>query len=502
MTLENVFDLVVIGAGPGGYAAAIRGAQRGLKVALIEKKFAGGVCLNEGCIPSKIWLDRAHLLGKLKAARELGILSYDNLVFHPDALQNYMKRKITALRSGIEGLERANGVTFIKGSARIVSADDMKRVEVRSEDGEKTEFSSRYLIIATGARPRVFDWALKVYDGIHVLTYEQVLFLDEVPKTLVVIGGGAVGLETADDYAALGSDVHVLEAMPSILASEDHELIKILARALEQKGIKITTGAKVLRVSVLSDGKGCEVEYQYEKVTENEDNDEKSEHKKETAVEILSCEKVLLATGVTPHVEGLGLAEVGIAQDKAGFIEVNPSTYETNARGVYAIGDVARGRFAHEAEAQGSRVVELITNAADSRPLDSRFIPACVFTDPQIGSFGFKEDDARAQRPGHDIRVGKARYEQIGRGISFNDKGLVKIVIDYCCSGGEILGAHVVGPAAEYLITILFALFMQESNMKSLRRVVWIHPTLPEVLKEAIADVDGSALHVLPKKKN
>lgn len=503
MTSENTHDLVIIGAGPGGYATAILAAQSGLKTALVEKKYAGGVCLNVGCIPAKMRLKQGHLMEDLKAARELGIFSYDNLTHHPSALRDYLMKKTRILRNGIESLEKANGVTFLKGTGRIVSAGETKQIEVTYESGERTTLSSRYLIIATGAHPRIFDWALKVYDGIHVLTYEQVLFLEEIPKTLVVIGGGAIGLESADDYAAFGSDVHVLEAMPSILANEDREITAILARTFRQKGIKITTGAKVLRLSVLPDGKGCEVEYQFEKALEDEDDDGKSEPKKETVTETLLCEKVLLATGVVPNIEGLGLAEAGVEQDKAGFIKVNSTTYETTVRGVFAIGDVARGRFAHEAEAQGERVIEVIRGVAESfDPIDPKFIPGCVFTNPQIASFGYKEDEARTLRPGHEIKVGRGRYGQIGRGIAFDDTGLLKIVVDYCCFGGEILGAQMAGPSADSVIEMLFGFWVQEANLISLKRVIFIHPTLPEVIKEAVGDVEGKALHLPPRKKS
>lgn len=485
--LEEIFDIVVIGGGPAGYVAAIHAADLGLSVTLVEKEKLGGVCLNVGCIPSKFLIDRAEELEHWSRWVERGVFEgkgdpWRSWVSFKKMRQHNLK-VIEQLRKGIRALLTTRKVHLVSGVGRIVSIKNPKIVDAHI-DGVREEVKARNIIIATGAR--AYTLPHHAYDGVGVLTNKEILFLEERPEHLAIIGGGVVGLEMAYAFRSFGSEITVIEFQNKLLAKEDQELVGLLQRYFEDiLGIRIVLNADVQ-----------DIKFQ-ERVATLRVLDRTTQE----ITELTDIDLVLLATGIRPNVEELGLKTAGVATDRRGFIEVNPQTYETNVPGVYAIGDVnGRSGLAHVASKEGEIVAELIAGRSPS-PLNPELVTSCIFTVPRIAGFGLKEEQAKERYETCDIRTGKVSFSNIGRGIMRETVGLAKVVVDYCHGGGVILGARVIGEEADSLVHLLAAIAACEGNLESALRVIYTHPTFGEIVKEILMDIEGMAIHKHPRKK-
>lgn len=476
---DKVFDVAVIGGGPGGYVAAIRAAQLGLSVALAERESLGGECLNYGCIPSKLYIDYAELFERSQEAVEAGIFDAPKL----DVVVKKIKEKkdglVDKLREGIESLEKRRKVKIFEGTVSIVSVSDPKIVEISDEDGTK-QVQASHVIIATGSRANILP--NHAHDGVNVLTNREIFSLDTAPKHLLIVGGGVIGLEIAYFWRMFGSKVTVVEYTDMILGREDRDVVDVVLKRFKRLGIEfyvntdVRVGSKKGSLDIIAFRAGTK-----------EIIDE---------VNFSDVDKVLLATGVVPNTKGLGLKEAGVEQDNRGFITVDPQTYETNSPGIYAIGDVnGLWGLAHAASAQGEVVADIISGAKDTREIDPNLVISCIFTVPRIASFGLTEDAARAERPEcSDIRVDRVDFQSVGKGVIRGMPGMAKIVVDEC-HGEEILGAQIVGDEADSLVTMLALVAAHEGNRESFLKVIVAHPTFGEVAKELMDKLDDKAIH-------
>ncbi|MFZ1896173.1 MAG: dihydrolipoyl dehydrogenase, partial [Rhodoplanes sp.] len=420
---DTSFDVLIIGSGPGGYVTAIRAAQLGFKTAIVEKSHLGGICLNWGCIPTKALLRSAEIYNYLKHAKEFG-LSVDKLSYDPGAVVKRSRAVSKRLNDGVGFLMKKNKVAVIWGEAAI-DAPGKVTVKPTKADAPKGAlgpgaYEAKHIIIATGARPRVLPGLEP--DRKLVWTYFEAMVPEAMPKSLLVIGSGAIGIEFASFYRTLGAEVTVVEILPQILPVEDAEIAAFARKQFEKQGIKIMTGAKVTKLdkqangvtATIDDGKG--------------------------GTQTLSVDRVISAVGVVGNIEGLGLEKLGVKTDR-GTIVIDGQC-RTNVPGIYAIGDVAGPpMLAHKAEHEGVICVEAITGL-DPHPLDKRLIPGCTYCYPQIASVGLTE--AAAKEQGHDIRVGRFPFAANGKAIALGeDQGMVKVVFDK--KTGQLLGAHMVG---------------------------------------------------------
>lgn len=465
---ESRYDIAVIGAGPGGYVAAIRAAQMGAKVLVIEKDELGGTCLNRGCIPTKAFLSDAKPFYKIK--RSPLFRGKDQLSLN---MANMVARKneiVETMVKGIATLFSSNGVHWVRGVGSFL---DSKTIGV-IQDGKKRTYRADNTIIATGSLAAKIPTAS--IDGKNILSSDEILNIRKIPGEMVVIGGGVIGLEFAVLFNALGTEVTVVEMLPTILSTEDDEVICGLHMILEREGIKILTDTKVMGAS-LKQGK-VEVDVQ-----------EKSGGKAR-----IKAEKVLAATGRTPHAEGLGLERIGVKMDGS-FIEVN-ARMETNVDGVYAIGDVVgKMMLAHAASAEGVFAVENIMGK--SREIDYGRIPSAVYTFPEIASVGFTEREARDR--GLNIRIGKFPYLYNGKAMAMGEpEGFVKIIAED--ELGEILGVHILGENATDLIGSCVLAMDVEASVDDLSEAVQAHPTLSETIMEAALDWRRISIHRPPEK--
>jgi dihydrolipoamide dehydrogenase len=470
---ETSFDVLIIGSGPGGYVTAIRSAQLGFKTAIIERAYLGGVCLNWGCIPTKALLRSAEILHYLQHAKDYG-LSAGKVSFDPKAVVQRSRVVSKRLNDGVGFLMKKNKVEVIWGEASIdapgkVTVKPSKAEAPKNASGPGT-YSAKHIIVATGARPRALPGIEG--DGKLVWTYFEAMVPDRVPKSLLVIGSGAIGIEFASFFRALGSEVTVVEILPQILPAEDAEVAAFARKSFEKQGIKIITSAKVTKLDKKSDAVTATIE------------DGKG-------AQTVTFERAISAVGVVGNVENLGLEKLGVKTDR-GTIVID-GYCRTNVPGIYAIGDVAGPPLlAHKAEHEGVICVEAI-RGLKPHPMDKRMIPSCTYCSPQIASVGLTEAAAKEKKI--DIRVGHFPFIGNGKAIALGeDQGFVKVIFDK--KSGQLLGAHMIGAEVTELIQGYVIAMNLETTEEELMHTVFPHPTLSEMMKEAVLDAYGRALNI------
>lgn len=459
------FDLVVIGSGPGGYVAAIRASQLGMKTAIVEKAELGGICLNWGCIPTKALLKSAQVFDYINHAKDYGI-TVGNAQEDFDAVIKRSRNVAAGMSKGIEFLMKKNKIEVIKGFGKVVAKG---KIEV-DNDGKKQAVEANHIILATGARARELP-NIKI-DGKKVVEYRKAMTLDKKPESLVVIGSGAIGVEFAYFYATMGTQVTIVEYMDRILPVEDVEVSKMLEKLYKKKGLNILTSASVEKVD--TSGKGCKVEVKTAKGTET-----------------ISCDVVLSAAGIQTNLENLGLEEMGIATDK-GRVLVD-EFYQTNVPGIYAIGDIVPGpALAHVASAEGIICVEKIAGH-HPEPLDYNNIPGCTYCHPEVASVGYTE--AQAKEKGYDIKVGKFPFSASGKASASGHKdGFVKVIFD--AKYGEWLGCHMIGEGVTDMIAEAVVARKLETTGMEIIKSVHPHPTMSEAIMEAAAQAYDECIHL------
>jgi dihydrolipoamide dehydrogenase len=470
---DMVFDVVIIGSGPGGYVAAIRAAQLGLKTAIVEREFLGGICSNWGCIPTKALLRSAEIYHYLKHAKDFG-LSADNATFELSAVIKRSRAVADRMNGGVGFLLKKNKVSVIWGEAVLDTADKITVKESKTPSPKDAlgpgSYKARHIILATGARPRILPGLEP--DKKLVWTYVEAMSPDRLPKSLLVVGSGAIGMEFASFYRTMGATVTVVEVLPQILPVEDAEIAAFARKQFEKQGIKIISGAKVMRLdrsgnsvtATIEDGKG--------------------------GVQVVTVDRVLSAVGVTGNVEGLGLERLGVKIERGAI--ATDGFGKTSVRGIYAIGDVAGPpMLAHKAEHEGVVCVEAI-KGLHPHPIDKRMIPGCTYCFPQIASIGLAEQAAKER--GHDIRVGRFPFVGNGKAVALgDDQGMVKTIFDKAT--GQLLGAHLVGPEVTELIHGFAVAMKLETTEEELMHTIFPHPTLSEALKESVLDAYGRVLN-------
>ena len=460
------YDLIVIGSGPGGYVAAIRASQLGMKVAVVEKESLGGVCLNWGCIPTKALLKSAQVFEYLKHAGDYGI----NVTEFSADFNGVIKRSrdvADGMSKGIQFLFKKNKIDVINGYGKIKPG---KKVEVTAADGSVSVYEAPHIMLATGARSRELP-NLK-QDGKKVIGYREAMVLPTLPKSMVVVGSGAIGCEFAYFYNSLGTKVTIVEFLPNVVPVEDEDVSKQLARSFKKIGISIMTESTV--ESVDTSGANCQVKVKTKK-----------------GEEIIEAEVVLSAVGITTNLENLGLEEVGVITDK-GKVLVN-DFYQTNIPGVYAIGDIVKGpALAHVASAEGICCVEKIAGL-HVEPINYGNIPGCTYCSPEIASVGMTEKAAK--EAGYEIKVGKFPFSASGKAkASGASDGFVKVIFD--AKYGEWLGAHFIGANVTEMIAEVVVARNLETTGHEIIKSIHPHPTMSEAIMEACADAYGEVIHM------
>ena len=461
------YDVIVIGAGPGGYVAAIRCAQLGMRTAIVEREELGGVCLNWGCIPSKSLIRNAEVPNLVKDADNYGI-SFDNLTFDFQHAQERSRQVVNRLTTGVGFLMKKNNVDHIAGEASFTNA---QTIEIKPSSGEPSRtVTADHMIIATGARQR--DLPSLPIDHDVVITSRDALALTEVPEEVVIIGGGATGVEFAYVWNSYGARVTIVELMDRLIPNEDEEISHLLEKSLQSQGINFRTGVSV---------EGIDVAMGSANVTITDDD----------ITEIIKTKKVLVAVGVQGNSDNLGLENIGVATDR-GFISIGENM-ETNVSGVFAIGDVTgRMLLAHVASAQAVTVAEYIAGL-DPHPLNYSLMPRAIYCKPQVASFGLTEQQAIEQ--GISITVGRFPFTASGKAIALGEtEGTVKLVVDD--EIGEIIGAHMIGSEVTELLGELSMTKLLEGTSTELGWLVRPHPTISEIVKEAALDTMGEAIHI------
>jgi dihydrolipoamide dehydrogenase len=460
------YDVIVLGSGPGGYVAAIRASQLGLKTAVVERESLGGICLNWGCIPTKALLKSANVFEYIKHASDYGINIKDSAADFSGMIKR--SRDVAAgMSNGVTFLMKKNKIEVIKGAGKIKPG---KKIDVTDENGKTATYEAKHIIIATGARSRVLPNLPQ--DGKKIIGYREAMSLKEQPKSMVVVGSGAIGVEFAYFYNAIGTKVTIVEYMPNIVPVEDEEVSKQLERSFKKQGIEIMTQSEVL--SVDTSGKGCIVKIKTAKGEEK-----------------LECDIVLSAVGIQANIENIGLEEVGIVTDK-GKIVVN-EYYQTNIPGYYAIGDCVPGQaLAHVASAEGIICVEKIAGH-HPEPLDYKNIPGCTYCSPEIASVGYTEK--QAIEAGYELKVGKFPFSASGKASAAGAKdGFIKLIFD--AKYGELLGAHMIGANVTEMIAECVALRKLETTGHEIIKTVHPHPTMSEAVMEAAAAAYGEVIHL------
>nr|AQT27208.1 putative dihydroxy-acid dehydratase [Nilaparvata lugens] len=471
---DTSFDVVVIGSGPGGYVTAIRAAQLGFKTAIVEKAYLGGICNNWGCIPTKALLRSAEIYHYMKHAKDYG-LSADNVSFDPKAVIARSRGVVKRLNGGVEFLMNKNKITIIWGEATLDGGGKftVKKTEAAAPKGALGEgaYQAKHIIVATGARPRVLPGLEP--DKKLVWTYFEAMNPDKMPKSLLVVGSGAIGIEFASFYRTMGAEVTVVEVLPQILPVEDAEIAGFARKQFEKQGIKVLANTKVTKldkkadsvVATIDDGKGKPVQ--------------------------VEVDRVISAVGVVGNIEGFGLEKLGVKTDR-GCIVID-GYGKTNVPGIYAIGDVAGPpMLAHKAEHEGIICVEAIKGLLP-HPMDKLLIPGCTYCHPQIASVGLTE--AKAKEAGKDIRVGRFPFVGNGKAIAQGeDQGMVKVVFDK--KTGQLLGAHMVGSEVTELIQGFVVAMNLETTEEELFHTIFPHPTISETMKEAVLDAYGRVLNM------
>ncbi|WP_061936172.1 dihydrolipoyl dehydrogenase [Aureimonas sp. AU22] len=483
--MADTYDILIIGGGPGGYVAAIRAAQLGFKTAVVEREHMGGICLNWGCIPTKALLRSAEVFHYAEHGDNYG-LKIGKPDFDIGAVVKRSRGVSAQLNGGVAGLMKKNKIDVIWGQAKLTKAGKGGPVEV--EVGEPTKpavqpqnpvpkgvlghgtYKAKHVIVATGARPRVLPGIEA--DGERIWTYFEAMKPQSMPKSLIVMGSGAIGIEFASFYRTMGADVTVVELLPQILPVEDAEIAAVARKQFEKQGMKILSDAKVAKVTKTGDGVEVTVE-----------QGGKSQ--------VLKAEKLISAVGVQGNTEGLNLEGVGVAVER-GLVKID-AYGRTNVEGVYAIGDVAGApMLAHKAEHEGTICVEKI-KGLDAHPMKRTQIPGCTYCQPQIASVGLTE--AKAKEEGREVKVGRFRFLANGKAIALGEPdGMVKTVFD--AKTGELLGAHMVGAEVTELIQGFVIAMGLETTEEELMHTVFPHPTLSEMMHESVLDAYGKVIHM------
>jgi dihydrolipoamide dehydrogenase len=461
------YDLIIIGSGPGGYVAAIRAAQLKMKVAVIERAEIGGVCLNWGCIPTKALLKSSQVFEYLNHASEYGISTTGEVKVDFKSIIARSRSVAEGMSKGVQFLFRKNNITLIQGSGRLTGQNN---VEVEDQEGKKKTWTAKNIIIATGARSKELP-NLK-QDGKKIIGYREAMTLPVQPKSMVVVGSGAIGSEFAGFYQTIGTDVTLVEFLPRVVPNEDEEVSKQLERSFKKLKMKVMTNSTVESVDT-SKGK-CKVTIKTPKGTETTDAD-----------------IVLSAVGVTPNLEGIGLEKTGIKVEKSKVVV--DDYYRTTVPGIYAIGDIVHGpALAHVASAEGIICVEKMAGM-DVGPLDYTNIPACTYTSPEIASCGLTETAAR--EAGYEIKVGKFPFTASGKASASGTKdGFIKLIFD--AAYGELLGAHMIGANVTELISEIVVARNLETTGHEIIKSVHPHPTMSEAIMEAAAAAYGEVINL------
>ncbi len=470
---DTNFDILIIGSGPGGYVCAIRAAQLGFKTAIVEKNYLGGICLNWGCIPTKALLRSAEIFHYMQHAKDYG-LTADNVGFDPSAIVKRSRAVSKRLNDGVGFLMKKNKVSVIWGEAFI---DAPGKVSVKAAKTEAPkgalgpgQYQAKHIILATGARPRVLPGLEP--DGKLIWTYFEAMVPPAIPKSLLVVGSGAIGIEFASFFRNFGSEVTVVEVLPQILPVEDHEIQAFARKSFEKQGIKIHTNAKVVKLDKKADS-----------VTATIEEGGKTRQ--------ITVDRVISAVGVSGNIENLGLEKLGVKTER-GTIVIDGAC-KTSVPGLYAIGDVAGPpMLAHKAEHEGVICVEAI-KGLHPHPMNRLMIPGCTYCTPQIASVGLTEQAAKDKKL--DIRVGRFPFVGNGKAIALGeDQGLVKVIFDK--KTGQLLGAHMVGAEVTELIQGYVVAMNLETTEEELMHTIFPHPTLSEMMKEAVLDAYGRVLNM------
>ncbi len=480
--MAEPYDVIIIGAGPGGYIAAIRAAQLGLKTAIVEREHMGGVCLNWGCIPTKALLRTAEIYGLMQRAKEFG-LATGKLGIDAAGIVKRSRAVSGQLSNGVSFLMKKNKIDVIWGEATITRAGEVTVSKTDKEPMQPQQpvpkgvlpegvYKAQNIIVATGARPRVLPGIEP--DGERIWTYFEAMVPDEIPKSVLVMGSGAIGIEFASFYRSMGAEVTVVELLDQILPLEDAEIAAIAHKRFEKRGIRLLTGATVTKIDRTRTGVAAHV---------------KSEGRPDQK---LTAHKLISAVGVVGNTENLGLDKLGVKTER-GIVAVD-GFGATNVAGVWAIGDVAGPpMLAHKAEHEAVIAVEKIAGVAGVQPIDKAKIPACTYCDPQIASVGLTE--AAAARDGRKVKVGRFPFLGNGKAIALGEpEGLVKTIFD--ANTGALIGAHLVGAEVTELIGAFVVAMNLETTEAELMETVFPHPTLSEMLKESVLDAYGRVLNI------
>lgn len=479
--MENQFDLVVIGSGPGGYEAAIKAAKLGMKTAIVESREIGGTCLNRGCIPTKTLMRSSHLYQEAKSFQEAGI-HFEGIRFDIEQIQDRKEAVVQKIRQGIASLLEANGVTIIQGTATILKDKHVLIRQTAAQTGDEnqnayieTKLIAGKILIATGSKP--------VVPGIagtnlpHVITSDELLSKRTLYKNLLIIGGGVIGVEFASIYNDFGCEVEIIEALDRILPNMDKEISQSVAMSLKKKGISIHTKAKVT------------------KINEGEKNELICEYEEKETMKTTTAEGVLLSVGRRANTEGLFAPDVTVEYEGA-TIKVNEA-FETSIPGIYAIGDVIKGKqLAHAASAQGMVAVEKMCGQEAS--IDLSVIPSCIYTTPEVAVVGISEEEAAEN--GYPVKIGK--YPMLGNSktlLSMGERGFIKVICDSATD--KILGAQLLCDRATDMVSEFATAMVNGLTTKDLGAVIRPHPTYSEAVTEAVEDVEGMAIHLMPKRR-
>ncbi|GAB7086467.1 dihydrolipoyl dehydrogenase [Marinifilum fragile] len=462
------YDLIVVGSGPGGYVAAIRASQLGMKVAVVERAELGGICLNWGCIPTKSLLKSAQVFEYMKHADDYGLSVDGDVKADFEKVVARSRGVAEKMSGGIQYLFKKNKIEVLNGFGKLIGN---KQVEVSAEDGTKTTYEAKHIILATGARSR--ELPNLPQDGKRIIGYRKALTLEKLPKSMIVVGSGAIGSEFAYFYSTMGTNVTLVEFMPNILPVEDEEVSKQMGRSFKKNKIKVMTHSTV------------------ESVEGEEGNLKVNIKNKKGEMEVHECEVVLSAVGITPNTEGIGLEEVGVATENGRVIV--DDYYRTNVEGVYAIGDIVKGpALAHVASAEGITCVEKIAGMK-VEPIDYTTIPGCTYTVPEVASMGMTEQAAKDA--GHEVKIGKFPFSASGKASAAGaNEGFVKLVFD--AKYGELLGAHMVGANVTEMIAELIVARKLETTGHELIKAIHPHPTMSEAVMEAAAAAYDEVIHI------
>jgi dihydrolipoamide dehydrogenase len=460
------YDIIVLGSGPGGYVTAIRASQLGFKVAVIEKENLGGVCLNWGCIPTKALLKSAQVFEYLKHASDYGLIVKE---FDKDfgAVINRSRGVADGMSKGVQFLMKKNKIDVIEGFGKVKPG---KKIDVTAGDGKVTEYSADHIIIATGARSR--ELPNLPQDGKKVIGYRQAMTLPEQPKKMIVVGSGAIGVEFASFYNAMGTEVTIVEFLPNVVPVEDEDISKQFERSLKKSGITVMTSSSVERIDTSGNGVKAFV-----KTSKGE--------------EVIEADILLSAVGIKTNIENIGLEDVGIAVDRDKIL-VN-DYYQTNIPGYYAIGDVTPGQaLAHVASAEGILCVEKIAGL-HVEPLDYGNVPGCTYATPEIASVGLTEKQAKEK--GYELKVGKFPFTASGKAkAAGTPDGFVKVIFD--AKYGEWLGCHMIGAGVTDMIAEAVVARKLETTGHEILKAIHPHPTMSEAVMEAVADAYGEVIHL------